>query len=258
MLSGVWAWSERPVFSRRHLWLRLIILVRCCSGAEAGAETEEVQRWEEQKTKNEKRRAFIPAQRKQEQQRGSDITVILLISCLWMSKTREQICSPQCFVWHKGSDTVYERKESRCTDRFQISFTPLSLSLCHTRFSSCILTPCAGLVISHYARSHLGNWAMQSGVMYARGGEAQWPASLSISPNPLATVNTYLPHLYLDFTNVDVSEHNCCYPVSWGPRISSCSYEDWQCAIGHAVDPNLFFQQFLQIFTFVILLNYSC
>lgn len=124
--------------------------------------------------------------------------------------------------------------ESAQTDfRFHLH---LSLS-CHTCFSSCILTPCAGLVISHYARSHLGNWAMQSGVMYARGGEAQWPASLSISPNPLATVNTYLPHLYLDFTNVDISEHNCCYPaISRGPRISSCSYEDWQCAIGDAVD----------------------
>lgn len=41
--------TERPVFRRRHLWLRLIILVRCCSGAEAGGETEEVEKWEEQK-----------------------------------------------------------------------------------------------------------------------------------------------------------------------------------------------------------------
>lgn len=114
----------------------------------------------------------------------------------------------------------------------------LSLILCasHSLFIMHPHTPCAGLVISHYARSHLGNWAMQSRVMYARGGEAQWPASLSISPNPLATENTYLLHFYLDFTNVDISEHNHCYPAisaSTGAWSSLCNWElrvcEWWC-----------------------------
>lgn len=126
-------------------------------------------------------------------------------------------------MWHVlWNDTGHERqnRESRCTDRFQSPFSPLLLTLSHSLCVSHwlfimhpIFSPCAGLVRSHYARSHLGNWAMQSRVMYVRGGEAQWPASLSISPNPLATENTYLPHLYLDFTNVDISEHNHCYPA---------------------------------------------
>lgn len=177
---------------------------RFCSGAEVGGAKVETsdqggcrnrKRWSEQQTKSEGRRAFTADQRLQERQLCS-----FNYHRLYKNRGRASVRvphppPPRCFMrCGMIQDMKGRMGNPGTTDRLQISFSPLLLALslilsaCHTRFSSCILTPRAGLVISHYARSHLGNWAMQSWVMYAkRRGEAQWPASRSISPKPLAT-----------------------------------------------------------------------
>lgn len=86
----------------------------------------------------------------------------------------------------------------------EIIYTPSPpRSLCVTRPFLHRPSASTGSVISHYARSHLGNWAMQSRWICARGGGGGTVACiLPVSWSPLATSSAlHLLHLYLDSVN---------------------------------------------------------
>lgn len=82
----------------------------------------------------------------------------------------------------------------------QRSFTPhhplvLSLSVTPPLLHKASLS--TGLVISHYATPHLGNWGKERRGVCAKGGLALWPAFLSISWNPLATLSSCICCTYI-------------------------------------------------------------
>lgn len=124
----------------------------------------------------------------------------------WRKKTRRRMGKRH----RSETEIIYTSPPSSSALSLFVTLPPL-----HTARLS------TGLVISHYTRSHSGNWAMQSrGTRGGRGGTVTCISHHLLKPISHSK-QLHLLHLYLDSINADILQH------TRQPRTSQESSGTW-------------------------------